>query len=127
MPPSTEPRARREGGQMYARQSRAPPHVLSGMDDRHALHWSDQPKECEPAEVVARIYLREIGVIEVRAGEGTWYLTAGNLWGSQTLRCRDATVAWRVLDQLYNQPKKRRPILPLEGAELVEEPEKTSA
>ena len=68
--------------------------------DRNALHWSDQPKECEGAEVMARIYVSDAGIVEVRRGERSWYLTAGNLFGSQTLRCADAVVAWRALDAI---------------------------
>ena len=89
------------------------------IDDRNALHWTDQPKECAGTELISRVYLRGVGAVEIRRGPSCWYLTAGNLFGSQTLRCADATVAWQALDAIYNRPRKREPVRPPKGAELI--------
>lgn len=68
------------------------------MDNRN---WLDQPREIEQAEVLLHTFI-DIGPIkghgiEIRKGPGAWYLTMGNLFGSQTVKCRDAEAVIRCL------------------------------
>jgi hypothetical protein len=66
-------------------------------------NWTDQPVELEEADVMfcANIDGR---IVEVRAGDAWWYVTVGNLWGSETLRVGNAREAFRVLNQIVETP-----------------------
>jgi hypothetical protein len=86
--------------------------------------WTDQPDVVEAATKVAGFMVggRDAAVvIEVRRdyhGAG-YYVTAGNLFGSQTVRCRDAETALRAIEFIHTggAGKTGRP-LP-EGCEVM--------
>jgi hypothetical protein len=63
-------------------------------------HWDDQPDEVEGHTVVFRAFIYS-HIVEVRSasnGGPHFYVTGGNLFGSQTVRCVDAPTAFRVMD-----------------------------
>lgn len=62
------------------------------------LTWTNQPKELEACEVVGTIRLLD-DIAEVRVGQDrkTWFVTVGNLFDSQTIRCDDTATLVRVL------------------------------
>lgn len=84
--------------------------------------WSDQPDEVEHAAVLGTFHVnhREHAVlIELRVAPNAhepkaWYLSAGTLFGSQTVKCETSAV---VLNVLCNMGKTMK--LP-KGAELME-------
>ena len=62
--------------------------------------WSDQPAALEGAEIVFRSFLRFPGggqSAEVRRAGERWFLSVGNLFGSQTLECSGPEAALRAL------------------------------
>lgn len=81
--------------------------------------WTDQPEEAASSPRLASG--RDDGIVwEVRHRAGTFYVSIGNLVGSQTLRCRDALVAFAVLNTITNRPKGSKPQPPPAGATLME-------
>lgn len=66
--------------------------------------WNDQPDAVIGArKIISRGLFVERRksepslVIEVRQGDGVYYVTGGHLFGSQTIRCRDAESVLLVL------------------------------
>jgi len=77
-------------------------------------NWSDQPDEVAEWPVITSFHIegikRSVG-IEVRIAanyrDGNelrkgFYITHGNLFGSQTLHCEDGDAAFRVIDQIVH-------------------------
>jgi hypothetical protein len=65
-----------------------------------AKSWTDQPDACEHAEVLCTFSITRKGdmhQVEVRHNNGDFYLTFGNLFGSQTIRAQDGMAAFRVI------------------------------
>ena len=52
--------------------------------------WNDQPDACEQAVVLSDFSIGDGYSVEVRKAQGVYYLTTGNLFGSQTLIATDA-------------------------------------
>lgn len=93
---------------------------------RSMRSWKDQPMELEQTEIVARFRVERFPTIEVRRRPASvvdaerWYVTIGSLFGSQTLRCLSAAVAFRVIDQALRAINSNNEnIPPPEGAKLV--------
>lgn len=73
------------------------------------MSWTDQPKEVEQAIVLLHCYVTEVGGVELRKGtEGVCYLSVGNLFGSQTLRCLNVEAALRALQIVYDNTSAGR-------------------
>lgn len=65
-----------------------------------AKSWTDQPDVCEIAEVLCTFSITrkdDMHQVEVRHLNGDFYLTFGNLFGSQTVRAQDGQSAFRVI------------------------------
>lgn len=65
------------------------------------LSWSDQPEHLAEMRVLGKFHVEE-AVIEVRhtpslMGEPTYYVSAGNLFGSETVECDSASTALLVV------------------------------
>lgn len=51
-------------------------------------HWNDQPNELENSQLICDFYLNNRHVaLHVYKLENTFYVTIGNLFGSQTIKC----------------------------------------
>ena len=85
------------------------------------LAWTDQPKVLEQANILfsAHIGGEDRRLVEVRNNGETFYVTQGNLFGSQTLKCDDIFAAFRAMQLIANPPKK--PVPAPEGCTLMEE------
>ena len=62
--------------------------------------WTDQPEILEGTEVVARFSVRDGDSAEFRKVDGTYYLTVGGLFGSQTIRCDDLEWGVKMLERI---------------------------
>lgn len=71
--------------------------------------WTDQPDEVESAEILSQFTVKGLHgtvTIEMRKGRFSfdasprYYVTAGNLFGSQTVLCDSADVAFKVLGNI---------------------------
>jgi len=79
--------------------------------------WNDQPAEVEDGLTVCRFYANS-WTFEVRKAKGdVWYLTVGNLFGSQTLKCHAPEVVFDAIDREIGAVG-RKVGLPV-GAELI--------
>ena len=86
--------------------------------------WTDQPAVVEQAEPVASIRVGGARRVEIRAETaGSYLLTIGTLFGSQTLRCPDARAAFRMLGRAAELSEKRdvKPEKPPAGCVLLDE------
>lgn len=59
--------------------------------------WTDQPDVVAGLPVSASLYLRSRSVEIRKAAGGAYYVTQGNLFGSETLFCKDADAMLRAL------------------------------
>jgi hypothetical protein len=64
--------------------------------------WTDQPDAVELLSVLFRLSHKG-AIVEVRKGETTWYVTAGNRFGSQTLKVPSAEAALRLLNRIVHR------------------------
>jgi len=86
--------------------------------------WTDQPAAVLQAEPVASVRVGGARRIEIRAeSAGSYLLTIGTLFGSQTLRCPDARAAFRMLGRAaeLSEQKKVEPEKPPAGCVLLDE------
>src|SRR5262245_10381605 len=87
------------------------------------LTWTDQPAILDALNVVASISLREI-VAEIRESEkkpGTFYLTAGTLFGSETVYCLDWRTLLITLDRVSHKRSSDKPMTLPPGATLIDQ------
>ena len=77
--------------------------------------WTDQPEMLERCNVLGS-FRTDRGRVEVRVGHGYHFVTAGTLFGSQTVECEDAAVALVVILALG----KGGVIEGIEGARLLD-------
>jgi hypothetical protein len=83
--------------------------------------WNDQPAEVSAAARLCSFSMEGVQ-IEIRHSTTTpWYVTAGNLFGSQTLRCEGAECALRAVEALKLRHRDRPVQLP-PGCVLLSEP-----
>lgn len=84
------------------------------------LSWTDQPKVLENTETTFNGRVGEY-YVEVRRekklSDPIWYVTQGNLWGSQTLKCEDVDSVFRALSVIAENRKVNVP----RGCTLMEE------
>lgn len=84
------------------------------------LSWSDQPKVLENAvpKFKGRVgeFLCEVRC-EKKLSDPTWYVTQGNLFGSQTLKCEDVDSVFRALNIIAEGQRVNVPA----GCVLMEE------
>jgi len=69
----------------------------------HKKNWTDQPDEVTRAEPICSMFLKMPGIsVEVRRidYETAYFLTTGNLFGSQTIKAPDANTVFRILDKI---------------------------
>lgn len=88
--------------------------VIAGADP-YEKTWTDQPDEVMAGHILCSFYLKEHGGVEVRRDRYTerLWLTMGNLFGSQTVRCRDALVVLEVIHRISEcKPGKQVAKLP---------------
>jgi len=105
LPDSATPRVRDEAERLKASPLK-----------HHPRGWDDQPKLLERIPLVLHTSI-EANVVEVRHGGGAfYYVTVGNLFGSQTIECDSADVAFGIIELVGK--KKRSLSLPA-GARLV--------
>lgn len=96
----------------------------------HPLNWIDQPKILEQAPVVCRFHL-DGKMVEVRklthpnVDHSLWFITAGNMFGSQTVKCPSAEKVLELIHLAEHRPNKDQPASVPEGCELIPS-EKTS-
>ncbi len=73
------------------------------------LHWNDQPRELEDTECVLR-FNTDGRILEIAHAHGRWYVTQGNLFGSQTVQCPDVLTAMRLANDVAAAGgRKRKP------------------
>jgi hypothetical protein len=66
-----------------------------------AKNWLDQPDQVADLPVLLRFYESGVGIIEFRARTSEpddVFITAGNLFGSQTVRCNTMLAALQLVD-----------------------------
>lgn len=80
--------------------------------------WEDQPDEVVNHRVLFSGHVGGGRQVEVRRNRGgPYYITAGNLFGSQTVRCFEEELAWQVVDiATRDKPAQKPPV----GVEIVE-------
>lgn len=77
-----------------------------------ARNWTDQPEELDNVPIVLRFY--DEVMIEVRKDQVDWtFVTAGNLFGSQTVKCPDLEQALQVVQGIVDKKFKEERELPL--------------
>ena len=65
---------------------------------------TDQPEILEGAEVLVDFFAKQVGArFEVRKTDGAFFLTTGNLFGSQTVKAPDAESVLRVIGLAMNR------------------------
>lgn len=73
------------------------------------LTWTDQPPCLTDARVIFNGSVGERHA-EVRLGkDGTFYVTQGNLFGSQTLRCDGPEAAFAAIGVIASECKSTQP------------------
>jgi len=84
--------------------------------------WKDQPAcLAESSQVFGYIPLKESGSAQILLFGGMWYMTAGNLFGSQTVRTNDiATVGTLISDLALRKGAETIKLDGYEGVEIVE-------
>lgn len=86
------------------------------------MTWTDQPTEVQMCSVVA-VGRFDCGAWEVRRDGQNWYLTVGGLFGSQSIRCRDAdvllTLMGRVSRRAAFDDTDTKPLVVPPGAQLL--------
>jgi hypothetical protein len=80
--------------------------------------WKDQPAELDFAEVVTYFHVDDLNV-EVRIRAFKWYVTAGDLFSSKTVRCDSAETALRAIRAMTDPGVFALPL----GAALVQNDE----
>jgi hypothetical protein len=82
--------------------------------------WTDQPIEVADGLIVCRFFANS-QTFEVRKAKGgVWYLTVGNLFGSQTLKCYAPEVVFDAIDAGTSvSVKEGRSVGLPAGAELI--------
>ncbi len=85
-----------------------------------ARTWYDQPLVCEACKIVCSIPTSR-GRVEVRVipAGGSYYVTCGSLFGSQTVYCDDVHAMMRVLNEATNKSKGQLDLPP--GVRIVED------
>jgi hypothetical protein len=80
--------------------------------------WEDQPDEVVSHRILLSSCVGGGRLVEVRHNRGgPYYITAGNLFGSQTVRCFEEELAWQVVDiATHSRPTQKPPV----GVEIVE-------
>lgn len=74
--------------------------------------WTNQPDCVEGCDILFSTSVKDI-VLEVRrAAFGTYYLTAGTLWNSQTILCPNAELVLVVMNAVVNNRKDKPVKLP---------------
>lgn len=72
--------------------------------------WEDQPAELEAGERLADMWVSGTRSCQVIKYEGHYYVSVGNLFGSQTVRAPSADEAFKIIDwsnALGCQPRPR--------------------
>lgn len=81
--------------------------------------WTDQPDDVKNYPVVLHFFCeRSIEVRKVERRDFAYYVTTGNLFGSQTLRVRDEGTLFAVLQIATGKKDKAQDLPP--GAEVME-------
>ncbi len=86
-----------------------------------AKTWTDQPDVLEEFPIISSFYAtfdKNNAHMEIRKGEHFYYLSAGNLFGSQTIRCETADKVFEVINNL-NKGISDRKYLP-KGCDVLE-------
>lgn len=89
--------------------------------ESHEKQWTDQPDCVLGCVIYLNIYVGDRGV-EVRKDENNdcWYLTAGNLFGSQTLRAANCETVLRAVHWIGNKRVRDKTVWGVPaGCELV--------
>lgn len=83
------------------------------------LTWTDQPEVLDGAEVICTGSAKGDGHFEVRkTDDNEWYITLGNLFHSETVKCDNAEVVLRTIGAVYERRGSAPVNLP-PGAALV--------
>jgi len=89
--------------------------------------WKDQPAEVAAADQLFSAFVYGSIIAAALAPNGTYYVTVGTLFGSQTVRCEDARTALVVLGrtvemakQLDDNPNYQPQALDVPGATVME-------
>lgn len=92
-----------------------------------ARSWNDQPLFLEGTEKLLHVFIDGTSVEVRKACDDAWYVTTGNLFGSQTIKAPSAESAMRLINLAMSTKKKDRPVKLPEGYELVPNHEKEAA
>lgn len=88
--------------------------------------WNDQPDEVARFPPTCRFWCGEAEmIIEIRAGltrNDPSYFTAGNIFGSQTIRTQTLPTAVRLIDEAIQANKEHRDAQIPPGAVLLNNP-----
>lgn len=86
--------------------------------------WHDQPDCVLEADDVCSVSVGEL-IVEVRKERsGTYLVTTGTLFGSQTIRCENVDAVFAVI-QIANDGKRKGGVDVPEGCELLDNPKPT--
>ena len=82
-------------------------------------HWTDQPAMLEDLPVLHHFRAGDHVIDIFKKSDTEWYITAGNLFGSQTVRCPSAEKVLECLALSERRNKANVPKVP-EGCELLD-------
>lgn len=83
-------------------------------------HWTDQPEILDQAEIiVGRIPVADAHGIEVRKLGVRWFVTHGNLFGSQTVECDSPVTVLRLIETAMRRRSGAEPVDPPKGVTLM--------
>lgn len=93
------------------------------MTQQDPRHWYNQPAILKDGTSLLVVSLRHISVQVIHVGN-VYYVTAGDLFNSQTVRVKDANDAFKAIEVVKNISQKNT-ALPVEkyGWELLENEE----
>lgn len=86
-------------------------------------HWTDQPEVLEDLPVLHHFSMGSHVIDVFKKSDTEWYITAGNLFGSQTVKCPSAEKVLECLVLAGRRGKAQVPKVP-EGCELLAAPPK---
>ena len=96
-----------------------------------ATTWNDQPPIVSDMEILVSLYIGDKPgrIVEVRSANGwvqggtqAYFVTVGNLFGSQTVRCENANLVFKVMKMAKSRKKQDLPT----GVTLLDAPEKSA-
>ena len=86
----------------------------------YPLIWTDQPAVLETAEPLLTLNI-ESNMVQIRKAADRYYVTHGNLFGSQTMQMATSGLVFRVLELAIKSRNRKASVKMPEGVESVAE------